>query len=76
MESRRIPSTSLVAIATHAARPRASGQPISRRWPFVFSRAGTPDLAADPMPPSASDTYIILKPQDAMAGSGLVQGRS
>lgn len=31
---------------------------------FVFSRTGTPDLAADPMPPSASDTYIIVKPQD------------
>jgi heavy metal efflux system protein len=31
---------------------------------FVFSRTGTPDLAADPMPPSASDTYIILKPRD------------
>src|SRR5262249_44810765 len=30
---------------------------------FVFSRTGTPDLAADPMPPSASDTYIIVKPQ-------------
>jgi cobalt-zinc-cadmium resistance protein CzcA len=31
---------------------------------FVFSRTGTPDLAADPMPPSASDTYIILKPRE------------
>lgn len=31
---------------------------------FVFSRTGTPDLAADPMPPSASDTYIIVKPQE------------
>jgi cobalt-zinc-cadmium resistance protein CzcA len=29
----------------------------------VFSRTGTPDLAADPMPPSSSDTYIIVKPQ-------------
>jgi heavy metal efflux system protein len=29
----------------------------------VFSRSGTPDLAADPMPPSATDTYIILKPR-------------
>jgi len=31
---------------------------------FVFSRTGTPDLAADPMPPSSSDTYIIVKPQE------------
>jgi cobalt-zinc-cadmium resistance protein CzcA len=29
----------------------------------VFSRTGTPDLAADPMPPSATDNYIILKPR-------------
>ncbi len=29
----------------------------------MFSRGGTPDLAADPMPPSATDTYIILKPR-------------
>ena len=35
---------------------------------FVFSRTGTPDLAADPMPPSSSDTYIIVKPQKRMAG--------
>src|SRR5205814_10584279 len=31
---------------------------------FVFSRTGTPDLAADPMPPSVSDTYIILKQRE------------
>jgi cobalt-zinc-cadmium resistance protein CzcA len=31
---------------------------------FVFSRAGTPDLAADPMPPNAADTYVIMKPRD------------
>ncbi len=30
----------------------------------MFSRGGTPDLAADPMPPSATDTYIILKPRE------------
>ena len=31
---------------------------------FVFSRVGTPDIAADPMPPNAADTYVILKPQE------------
>jgi heavy metal efflux system protein len=31
---------------------------------FVFSKTGTADLAADPMPPNASDTYIMLKPQN------------
>ena len=51
------------AIAGHATRQR---ERLSRfpQVAFVFSRIGTPDLAADPMPPNASDTYIILKPRD------------
>ena len=27
----------------------------------VFSRIGTPEIASDPMPPSISDTFVILK---------------
>jgi cobalt-zinc-cadmium resistance protein CzcA len=30
----------------------------------AYSKAGTASLAADPMPPNASDNYIILKPKD------------
>ena len=30
---------------------------------FVFSKTGTAEIASDPMPPNASDTFIILKPQ-------------
>jgi cobalt-zinc-cadmium resistance protein CzcA len=30
----------------------------------VFSKSGTADLAADPMPPNASDTFIMLKATD------------
>lgn len=30
----------------------------------VYSKAGTASLAADPMPPNASDNYIILKPKN------------
>ncbi|MEP3076773.1 CusA/CzcA family heavy metal efflux RND transporter [Maricaulis sp.] len=29
----------------------------------VFSRIGTPDIATDPMPPSLSDTFLILRPR-------------
>ncbi|EIZ83377.1 CzcA family heavy metal efflux protein [Methylobacterium sp. GXF4] len=29
----------------------------------VFSKTGTAEIASDPMPPSASDTFVILKPQ-------------
>ncbi|MCI4591710.1 CusA/CzcA family heavy metal efflux RND transporter [Sphingobium sp. BYY-5] len=31
---------------------------------FVFSKTGTAELAADPMPPNISDTFIIMKPRD------------
>lgn len=31
----------------------------------VFSKVGTAELAGDPMPPNASDTFIILKPKSA-----------
>ncbi|KAG0771657.1 hypothetical protein G6F21_014702 [Rhizopus arrhizus] len=30
----------------------------------VYSNAGTARLAADPLPPNASDNYVILKPKD------------
>ena len=63
MEVKRIPSTSL---SQSQAMQLAIERAVSRlpQVAFVFSRTGTPDLAADPMPPNASDTYIILKPRD------------
>jgi cobalt-zinc-cadmium resistance protein CzcA len=63
MEVKRIPSTSLSQSQTM----QLANEKMAGRFPqvaFVFSRTGTPDLAADPMPPSASDTYIILKPRE------------
>lgn len=63
MEVKRIPSTSLSQLQSM----QLANEDMASRLPqvaFVFSRTGTPDLAADPMPPSASDTYIILKPRD------------
>ena len=36
---------------------------------FVFSKTGTAEIATDPMPPNVSDTFIILKPREAVAGS-------
>ena len=30
----------------------------------VFSRIGTPEIASDPMPPSISDTFVILKDRE------------
>ncbi len=62
MEVKRVPST---ALAQSQAMQLEIEKVISKfpQVAFVFSRTGTPDLAADPMPPSASDTYIIVKPQ-------------
>src|SRR6266516_2698790 len=63
MEVKRIPSTSL----SQSQMMQFDNERMLSRFPqvaFVFSRTGTPDLAADPMPPSASDTYIILKPRE------------
>ena len=62
MEVKRIPSTSL----SQSLAMQFINENTIRKFPqveFVYSRGGTPDLAADPMPPSATDTYIILKPR-------------
>ena len=72
MEVKRVPSTSL-------AQAQAMQLLIERqitKFPeiaFVFSRTGTPDLAADPMPPSSSDTYIIVKPQNEWPDPGMTK---
>ncbi len=63
MNALRIPSTSLVQSQamqieiekTVGALPQVA---------FVFSKTGTAEVAADPMPPSATDTFIILKPKE------------
>lgn len=31
---------------------------------FVYSKTGTAEMAADPMPPNVSDTFVILKPHE------------
>jgi heavy metal efflux system protein len=62
MEVKRIPSTSL----PQSQAMQFINENMIKKFPqvaFVYSRGGTPDLAADPMPPSATDTYVILKPR-------------
>lgn len=39
----------------------------------VFSKTGTAEVASDPMPVNASDTFIILKPQDQWPDPGLTK---
>lgn len=63
MHAMRIPSTSLSKSQemqfeiekTVAAFPEVL---------LVFSKTGTAEMAADPMPPNVSDTFIIFKPRD------------
>ncbi|MBC7685277.1 MAG: CusA/CzcA family heavy metal efflux RND transporter [Bdellovibrionales bacterium] len=63
LSSVRIPSTSI-------EQSTALDLPIERailslpEVKTVYSKAGTASLAADPMPPNASDNYVILKPKD------------
>jgi len=77
MEVRRIPS---VALSQSQGMQLQLEKAIARmpQVAFVYSRTGTPDLAADPMPPSASDAYIILKPRQewpdpSLTKEGLIQ---
>ena len=64
MHAIRIPSTGL----TQSQSMQLAVEKAVSRLPqvaFVFSKTGTADMAGDPMPPNASDTFIILKPQAA-----------
>jgi cobalt-zinc-cadmium resistance protein CzcA len=42
---------------------------------LVFTRTGTAEIASDPMPPSASDTFVILKPRKAWPDPGLSKAK-
>ena len=64
MHALRIPSTAL----TQSQAMQFAVEKTVSRFPqvaFVFSKTGTAEIASDPMPPSASDTFIILKPREA-----------
>ncbi|MDI9238474.1 CusA/CzcA family heavy metal efflux RND transporter [Lysobacter sp. LF1] len=59
----RIPGTSLsqaVTMQSQLERALASLPEVER----VFSKIGTAEIANDPMPPSVTDTYVMLKPRD------------
>jgi cobalt-zinc-cadmium resistance protein CzcA len=61
MQAIRIPSTSLEQSQTmqlQVERAISSLPEIA----FVYSKTGTAEVATDPMPPNASDTFIILRP--------------
>jgi len=62
LNASRIPSTSL----TQSQAMQLKVEQVVAAFPqvaTVFSKTGTAEIASDPMPPSASDTFVILKPQ-------------
>ena len=62
MHAMRIPSTSL----TQSQEMQLQVEKVVSGFPevaFVYSKTGTAEVAADPMPPNVSDNFIILKPQ-------------
>lgn len=70
MHAMRIPSTSLTQSQElqFAVERAVSSVP---EVEFVFSKTGTAEMAADPMPPNVSDTFIILKDKDQWPDSGI-----
>ncbi len=61
VQAMRIPSTSLTQ-STEMQRDLERTVSSFPEVAFIFSKTGTAEMASDPMPPSASDTFIILKP--------------
>jgi len=58
----RIPSTSL----SQSTEMQFAVERAMKSLPevaFVFSKTGTAEMAADPMPPNVSDTFVILRPR-------------
>lgn len=62
MHALRIPSASLSQSQTMQLQVERAVAAVPEVQ-MVFSKTGTAEMASDPMPPNASDTFIILKPQ-------------
>jgi cobalt-zinc-cadmium resistance protein CzcA len=78
LQAMRIPSTGL----TQSTQMQFQLERAISKFPevaFVFSKTGTAEVAADPMPPSVSDTFIILKDASQWRGEAeldrLIEGR-
>ncbi|MBR0936435.1 efflux RND transporter permease subunit [Bradyrhizobium jicamae] len=74
MHALRIPSTAL----SQSQAMQLSVEKTVSRFPqvaFVFSKTGTAEVASDPMPPNASDTFIILKPHEAWPDPSMTKER-
>ena len=62
MQGLRVPGTSL----TQSVEMQQTLEKLMGKFPEierVFARTGTAEIASDLMPPNASDSYVMLKPQ-------------
>ncbi len=62
VQATRSPSTSL----SQATKMQFQVENTLKKFPevaLVFSKTGTAEVASDPMPPDASDTFVMLKPR-------------
>jgi len=69
VQALRIPSTSL----EQSLRMQRQVERVIASFPevaYVYSKTGTAEVASDPMPPNASDSFIILKPQEEWPDKG------
>ncbi|MDX1923315.1 MAG: CusA/CzcA family heavy metal efflux RND transporter [Alphaproteobacteria bacterium] len=74
MHAMRIPSTSLSQsqeLQFAVERAVSTVPEVS----FVFSKTGTAEMAADPMPPNVSDTFIILKDHDQWPDTSMTKAQ-
>lgn len=72
MHAMRIPSTGI----TESTSMQLQVEKVVSSLPevaFVYSKTGTAEMAADPMPPNVSDTFIILKPHDEWPDQSLTK---
>ncbi len=64
VQALRIPSTSLEQSQEMQFRVERTLKAMPE-VDLVFTRTGTAEIASDPMPPSISDTFVMLKPREA-----------
>ncbi|WP_166358624.1 CusA/CzcA family heavy metal efflux RND transporter [Pseudomonas akapageensis] len=70
LQALRVPGTSLTQSVDMQSRLEKA---VIERVPEVermFARTGTAEIAADPMPPNISDSYVMLKPRDQWPDPG------
>lgn len=70
MHAMRIPSTSVTASTDMQLQVEKAISQLPE-VKFVFSKTGTAEMAADPMPPNVSDTFVIMKDKKEWPETGM-----